>query len=257
MEYLPTPLDRHFTLPTVRRVPVSRPFAWLRAGARDLAANPIASLAYGLLFAIAGDLILIFAWRNPPLFTAAVSGFFLVAPLLAAGLYEISRRQAAGLSSTFIESLAGWRRNGQSMAMFGLLLALVAIAWERLSAILFALLAPAASPDLTAFVGSIVVGGEYRLLLGVWLLLGGGLALLVFALGAVSVPMLLDRNGDFVTAMMASLRAVLANPAPMLLWAAIIVGLTLTGFATLLFGLIVLMPLIGHASWHAYRDLVE
>lgn len=252
-----TPLDRHFSLPEVRRVALGRPLVWLRAGWRDLAANPIASLAYGLLFAIAGDFILLFAWRNPQLFTAAVSGFFLVAPLLAGGLYEISRRQAAGQASTFVDSLAGWRRNGQSMAMFGLLLALIGIAWERISAILFALLAPDLTPDLSAFVSSIVTSGDYRALLSAWLIAGGSLALLVFAISAVSVPMLLDRDTDFVTAMMTSLRAVVVNLDTMMLWAAMIVALTLLGFATLLFGLIVLMPLIGHASWHAYRDLVK
>ncbi|MBA3997699.1 MAG: hypothetical protein C0466_11080 [Candidatus Accumulibacter sp.] len=253
----PTPLDRHFNLPEVRRIAPDRPLVWLRAGWRDLAANPIASLSYGLLFAIGGDFILIFAWRSPQLFTAAVSGFFLIAPLLAGGLYEISRRRAAGRSSTFVDSLAGWRRNGQSIAMFGLLLALIGIAWERISAILFALLAPDLTPDLAAFVSSIFTSGAYRGLLAAWLVAGGSLALLVFAISAVSVPMLLDRDADFVTAMMTSLRAVGLNLETMVLWAALIVVLTLLGFATLLFGLVVLMPLIGHASWHAYRDLVK
>lgn len=252
-----TPLDRHFALPGVRRVAQDRPLAWLKAGWRDLCANPIASLAYGLLFAIAGDLILIFAWRSPHLFTVAISGFFLIAPLLAGGLYEISRRQAAGRTSSFIDSLAGWRRNGQSMAMFGLLLALVGIAWERLSAVLFALLAPDLTPNLSAFVSSILGAHEYRSLTVVWFVAGGSLALFVFAISATSVPMLLDRDTDFVTAMMTSLRAVSLNLETMVLWAGLIVLLTLVGFATLLFGLIVLMPLLGHASWHAYRDLVK
>jgi len=252
-----TPLDRHFALPRVRRIAQGRPLDWLSAGWRDLAANPIASLAYGLLFAIAGDLILIFAWRNAHLVTAAISGFFLIAPLLAGGLYEISRRQAAGESSTFVDSLAAWRRNGQSMAMFGLVLALIGIAWERLSAVFFALLAPDLEPDLSNFVSSILGSRDYRNLVIVWFIAGAGLALFVFAISAASVPMLLDRDTDFVTAMMTSLRAVSLNLDAMVLWAGMIVVLTLLGFATLLFGLIVLMPLIGHASWHAYRDLVE
>lgn len=252
-----TPLDRHFALPEVRHVALDRPLAWLKAGWHDLVANPIASLAYGLLFAIAGDLILLAAWHSAHLVTAAVSGFFLIAPLLATGLYEISRRQAAGQSSTFIDSLTGWRRNGQSIAMFGLLLALTGIAWERLSAVLFALLAPGLTPDLSAFISSILSSHEYRSLMIVWFIAGGSLALLVFALSAVSIPMLLDRDVDFVTAMMSSLRAVSDNLETMILWAGLIVVLTLLGFATLLFGLVVLMPLLGHASWHAYRDLVK
>ncbi len=257
MKDSPTQLDQHFALPEVRRVGLARPLCWLRAGGRDLLANPIASIAYGLLFAIAGDIILIFAWRNPYLFTAAVSGFFLIAPLLAGGLYEISRRQAVGLHTTFFDSLAGWRRNGQSMAMFGLLLLLVAIVWERTSAVFFALFVPELTPDLWAFVSGVLLNADYRALTLSWLVAGGVLASLVFAISAVSIPMLIDRNVDFVTAMMTSLRAVTVNPGTMLLWAALVVALTLAGFATLLFGLIVLMPLLGHASWHAYRDLVE
>jgi uncharacterized membrane protein len=91
----------------------------------------------------------------------------------------------------------------------------------------------------------------------IWILIGGTLALIVFALTVVSVPLLLDRKTDFITAMRTSLRTVDANLLVMTFWGAIVVTLTALGFLTLFFGLIVLMPLIGHASWHAYRDLVE
>ncbi len=257
MKDSPTPLDQHFALPNVRRIRHDRPQAWLRSGWQDMRANPIASLAYGLLFAIAGDVILIFAWRTPYLFTASVSGFFLIAPLLAGGLYEISRRQEAGQRTTFFESLACWTRNGQSMAMFGMLLAFAAIIWERTSAVFFALLIPGLAPDLWAFVPNVLLNPDYYGMTLSWLLVGSMLALLVFSVSAVSMPMLIDREVDFVTGMMTSMRAVIHNPGVMLLWAGMVVALTLTGFATLLFGLVVLMPLVGHASWHAYRDLVE
>jgi uncharacterized membrane protein len=250
-------LDQHFTQPAVRRIGFDRPLSWLKSGVRDMRANPIASLAYGLLFAIAGDFILIFAWRTPYLFTAAVSGFFLIAPLLAGGLYEISRRQAEGEHSTFFDSLACWGRNGQSMALFGLLLAFCAFIWERTSSLFFALIVPGLAPDLWAFVPNVLMNPDYRGLTLTWLLVGAILALLVFSASAVSIPMLIDRRVPAVTAMTTSLRAVVKNPGPLLLWAALVVALTLTGFATLLFGLIFLMPLLGHASWHAYRDLVE
>lgn len=252
-----SPLDQHFSLPKVRRIGPDRPLVWLRAGWRDLAANPLASLAYGLLFAISGDIILVFAWRNAHFFLAAISGFFLISPLLCAGIYEISRRREAGQTSTHIESLAGWSRNGESIAMLGLFLAFVGFVWERLSAVLFTLLIPESTPDLASFVSGIVRADEYRLLAIVWLVAGACLAFFVFAISAVSIPMLLDRDTDFVTAMMTSVRAVLLNPRAMVWWGALIVILTLIGFSTLLLGLIVLMPLIGHATWHAYRDLVE
>ena len=257
MKDSPTQFEQHFSLPEVRRIGLDRPLAWLKSGWHDMCANPIASLAYGLLFAIAGDLILIFAWRNPYLFTAAVSGFFLIAPLLAGGLYEISRRHAKGQHTTFIESLGGWGRNGQSMAMFGLLLALLSIVWERTSAVYFALFIPELAPDFWAFISGVLPNAEYRGLTAMWMIAGSILALFVFSISAISVPMLLDRDVDFVTAMITSLRAVSRNLETMVLWGGIIVILTLIGFATLLFGLIVLMPLIGHATWHAYCDLVK
>jgi len=244
-------------LPAVRHVAASRIAAWLAAGWRDLKANPIPSLAYGLLFGIGGDLILLASFGHPHLFTVAVSGFFLVAPLLAAGLYELSRQHAQGVHPIFIESLRAFRSNGQSIALFGLVLALITVLWERTSAIAFALLGDATAADVGQFLAQVVAGGGHTTFVIAWFVLGGMLALLTFALSVVSVPLMLDRDSDFVTAMLTSLHAFAANAGVLLLWAATIVALTLFGFATLLFGLVVIMPILGHASWHAYRDLVE
>lgn len=244
-----------FDLPAVRSVSADRPLAWLKAGWRDLKANPLPSLAYGLLFALGGDLIILAVLDHPHLLTVAISGFFLLAPLLAAGLYELSRASGRGERLLFIDSLRCFRRNGQSLALFGLLLALMAIIWERFSAVAFALI----GGDMvgSAVLSDIILGGEHLGFIATWFAIGGIMAMVVFALAVVSVPMMLDRDADVATAMLASLRGVAHNPGPLLLWAAIIVTLTLIGFATLLFGLVVLMPILGHASWHAYRDLVE
>lgn len=244
-------------LPTIRQISWDRPFFWLQAGWRDLKANPLPSLAYGILFALGGDLIILTVIRHPHLISVAVSGFFLLAPLLAAGLYELSRRTAQGEKILFIDSLRCFRRNGRSLALFGLFLGLTAILWERFSAIAFALLSAGNDLDSGAFLKEIVFSGEHDAFVIAWFALGAALALLVFALAVVAVPMLLDRDSDIVTAMMTSLEACVANGGPLLLWAALIVALTLTGFATLLFGLLVIMPILGHASWHAYRELVE
>lgn len=241
----------------VRSVAIGQPLVWLAAAWRDMRAYPIASLSYGLLFAIAGDLITLFAWRQGHFFIAATSGFMLIAPMLCGGLYEISRRREQGLPSTFLVSLAGGRRNFGELARFGLLLAIIGLSWERVSTLLFLLLAPHIPPDLLILLGEMHKLPENRDLLFIWVISGGTLALLVFAISVVSVPLLLDRQVDFVSAMRTSLRAVDANIRMMLLWAAIVATLTVLGIATLFFGLIVLMPLIGHASWHAYRDIVE
>lgn len=244
-------------LPVIRRITLDRPFAWLAAGWRDLKSNPLPSLAYGLLFAIGGDLIILATLDRPHLVTVAVSGFFLIAPLLAAGLYELSRRTAQGERILFIDSLSCFRRNGESLALFGLLLALITIFWERFSAIAFALLGSSAGTDAGLFIGSLLASGEHTAFIITWFALGGLIALFVFAMSVISVPMLLDHDADVATATMSSLRAFALNTLPLLLWAAIIVTLTLIGFVTLLFGLVVLMPILGHASWHAYRELVE
>ena len=113
--------------PVIRRVAAGRIGAWLAAGWGDLVANPIPSLAYGLLFGIGGDLILLASLGRPHLFTAALSGFFLLAPLLAVGLYELSRQHAAGTRPTFIDTLAAFRGNGRSIALFALVLGTITL----------------------------------------------------------------------------------------------------------------------------------
>lgn len=248
---------RGLPLPGIRQLVATRPLAWLRAGWHDLRANPLPSLAYGLLFALGGDLIILAALDYPHLVSVAISGFFLLAPLLAAGLYELSSSHARGEKLLFIESLRGFRRNGQSLAFFGLFLGLTTLFWERVSAIAFALVAVNSPDTAGVYLSDILLGGEHLALTLTWLLAGGALALFVFALSVVAVPMMQDRETDAVTAALASLRACRRNFLPLLLWAVLIVGLTLTGFATLLFGLVVILPILGHASWHAYRELVE
>lgn len=244
-------------LPAVRQIAWNRPFFWLQFAWQDLKANPLPSLAYGILFALGGDLIILALLRQPHLLTVAISGFFLVAPLLAAGLYELSRRTARGERILFIDSLRCFRRNGQSLAFFGLFLGLIAIIWERFSAVAFSLLGSGSALETGAFLREVVFSGGHGAFVATWFALGGMLALLVFALAVVAVPMMLDRDSDVITAMLTSLRAFTANFGTLLLWAAMIVTLTLLGFASLLFGLILFMPILGHASWHAYRELVE
>lgn len=245
-------------LPRVRRIGSDRPLVWLWQGWQDLRANPLPSLAYGLLFGLGGDLILLAALGHPHLVTAALSGFFLVAPLLAVGLYELSRARSVEVRLGFTDSILGVRRNLPSLTLFGLILALIGLFWERVSAILFALLSSQADIALFSFTGTLLTALQNWPLLLAWLTAGGILAGLVFACSVVAVPMMLDRPEiDPISAAIASLACVARNPLPMLLWAFLIVAFVLLGFATLLFGLVLLMPLLGHASWHAYKDLVE
>jgi uncharacterized membrane protein len=246
----------HATLPRVRTVNPARPWRWLKLGWQDMAANPFPSLAYGAFFALAGVLILGYASRLPYLFSAALSGFLLVGPVAAAGLYEISRQRDHGRSCSLRESLQGLRGHRHRLIYFGLMLAAVLLLWERLSSLLFGVFYPIEAPSLLTALSDILFSGLYTHFAVAFVLIGGVLAALVFAVSAVAIPMLLDRGVDIATAMHTSARAVAHNLGAMALWAGLIVAAMAIGFASLMFGMVILLPLVGHATWHAYRDLV-
>lgn len=250
-------LEQHFHLPHVREVGIDRPLLWLRAGWEDMRENLGASLSYGVILAALGYLLLSYAAELPYLFTAAVSGFFLIGPVAAAGLYEISRQHEQGHPVSFFGSLRGLRGHADGLAYFGAFLAIALIGWERISAVLFALFYDGNVADLSNFFRSVFLSGEHLPFVAAYLVVGAILATVVFALSVTAVPMLMDRKVDIVTAAMASLRAVAVNPAAMALWAAIIVGLVAVGFATMMVGMVILLPLLGHATWHAYRELMR
>lgn len=249
-------LGRHYELPEVRRVGPERPLAWLSAGWRDMAGNPLPALAYGLLFSLGGDFILLASLQQPLVFVGAISSFFLVAPLLAAGLYELSRQYAAGGDPGFLGSLAGLRRSAAPLVLFGLVLAMIILLWDRISTFAFAVVG-GSELGIAPFVSRLITGGEHRAFVAAWFILGALLAMFTFAISVVSVPMMLDRDTDFANAILTSLRAFSLNLEAMVLWGAIIGALTLIGFMTLLLGLVFIMPILGHASWHAYRELVK
>jgi len=244
-------------VPSVRQIPPRQILSWLSAGWRDVRANPVPSIAYGLLFGIGGDLILLASIGRPHLFALAVSGFFLIAPLLAVGLYELSRRRGAEPRPTFIDSLRIFRDNSKSIVLFGLLLGVITLIWERTSALTFAGLGNTAGSNIFQFASTTLATGNNTDVVLIWLALGAMLALFAFVISIVSLPLIIDRGADVMTAVMTRLSAFATNTTTLLLWAASIVALTLIGFATLLFGLVIIMPILGHASWHAYRDLIE
>ncbi|WP_341645703.1 DUF2189 domain-containing protein [Thauera sp. SDU_THAU2] len=249
-------LEQHFHLPRIRQVNASRPFHWLHMGWSDMRANLGTSLAYGFILAAIGYAILSYAATMPYLFTAAISGFLLIGPLAAAGLYEISRRHERGEPVSLAGSLRGLWQHADGMAYFGAFLAITLIGWERMSAILFALFYGGNLPEVTNFFGDVFLSGDHLSFVLAYMVAGGVLAAVVFALSAIAIPMMMDRDTDAITAAMTSLRAVAVNLGAMALWAALIVVLVALGFATMMIGMIVLLPLLGHATWHAYRDMV-
>jgi uncharacterized membrane protein len=240
--------------PGVRDIALSQPFEWLRLGARDLAREPGMSLAIGAVVAFIGALLMTAGWRATYAAPALLGGFLLVAPFFAIAVYRLSRGLESGGETPQMRRI--WRSNAGSIALFGLALVLAYIVWERLAAILFALFYDGEPLQWSRLPQELLLSGRYGTLLLAYFAVGALLAAAVFALSVVTAPLLVDRPLDTVTAMLTSLRCCTRNPAPMLLWAALIAALTVVGFATAMLGLIVIFPWLAHAGWHAYRDLV-
>lgn len=245
--------------PAVRSITTEAPWAWLAAGWRDLCRARGISLTYGLLFALGSAGLTAGLWYAdslhylPPL----AAGFLLVAPLLAIGLYEISRRLELGEEPRLRDALLAIRRAPTRLTFFGVLLTLALLFWMRLAFLLFALfMGTHAPPTPEMAMSHLLLTVEGLSLLIVGTLLGAILAALVFAVTVVSLPLVMDREIDAISAVIASLDAVRRNWKPLLLWAWLIAALTAVGIASFYLGLIVIFPLLGHASWHAYRALV-
>jgi uncharacterized membrane protein len=245
---------------TVEQVPFDAPWNWLAAGWRDLWTTPRVSLAYGVLFALlsVGLMLGLLVTGLPSLVLALAGGFLLVGPIAAVGLYEASRRLETGGSVDFGEVIrAGLNAPGQ-LGFFGAILAFLYFVWLQVAFLLFMLfLGSRGLPPPSEFVPTLLFTLNGLGLLVVGTAVGGILATVAFAISVISVPLLLTRRADAVTAIAASLAAVALNPKPMALWAALIASFMVFGIATLSVGLIFAFPLIGHATWHAYRDLVR
>jgi len=238
----------------IRRVPARQAVGWLNRGWDDLKHIGAAGLAHGALIAILGGVLLMLGSTHMYLTAAAVTGYLLVGPVMTTGLCELARRREAREPLGFDDSLAALTRNPEALLHFGGFLALIAVLWFVLSAILLsALSAPAPSLAVALWGGSSMFTPSQ--LLG-YIICGGVLAVVVFGVSVVSVPLIIDRHATAREAMRASMRVTLANFPAMLLWAGLIVGLTAIGFFTLLVGMVIVTPLLGYATWHAYRDLI-
>jgi uncharacterized membrane protein len=249
-----TPPD-HAPLP-VRRIAPLRPLAWLRLGFDDFVHAFGPSLAHGLIVMFGGLGILAIALRAWPVLPGAFSGFVLIGPILATGLYELSRRRAAGEQPRLAHALGAWRRGTPPLVGLGVLLAIAATLWVGVSALLTIGFVRGRIDTLESFLRHFVSGSP-AWVFPLWVLVGALGAAIVFAGTAVSVPLLLDRRIGVRRAVLTSVRAVGENPLALALWALVIMVAMALSMATLMAGFALAVPVIGHATWHAYRDLVD
>ena len=247
--------------PQIRRVALDRPWVWLAAGWRDLVAAP--GLQSGL-WPGAGDRrmarrSLLMLWLDLPYLVLPLSaGFFFVGPFIAVGLYEISRRREAGHVVDGQTSCSAWRRNPDQIALMGVLLLFFHLAWMRLAQLLFALFDWHTVPSWDRFMDLVWYSSRSLPFLAFGVACGAVLAAVAFAISAFSIPYLLDRrSSNMFEAIATSVAAVRINLRPMALWAALIVVLVVLGMVPGMIGLVVTLPLVAYATWHAYRDVVR
>ena len=240
----------------VREVALGAPFRWLALGWRDFTRAFGPSMLHGVIVTVAGLAIATIALRFWPILPGAFSGFVLVAPILATGLYELSRRLERGERPNLAQAMDAWTRGTRPLVWLGVGLAFGATAWVLFSSVLVALFVREPIVGFDGFLRHVVLS-EGSNLFWVWMLAGGIGAAFTFAATVVSVPLLLDRRTDLPSALVTSVRAVGANPLAMALWAAIIMVLTALSMATAMIGFAFAIPVVGHASWHAYRETVE
>ena len=241
---------------TLQPLTLADPFRWLARGAHDLKAAPGIAVFYGLCFWFMA-LVLGWVFRTKPEYTMSIaSGCLLLGPFLAMGLYDTSRRREAGLAPQLSESLTCWDSHMGSMGMLVLVLVVLELLWGRASLVVFAVFFNTGMPSTTGVIQAIFNPDNWEFL-AVYMLVGGAFAGLVFAVSAVSIPMILDRDTDAISAGITSLQAVFMNLDVMLLWAALLTFLVAAALLPFGAGLLLIGPWLGHASWHAYRGSVR
>jgi uncharacterized membrane protein len=246
--------------PRIRRVAIDRPWAWLAAGWDDLWSEPALSLCFGGVSVLAGWLAMaLLLWADLPYLVLPLSaGFFFIGPFMAVGLYEISRRLENRLVVDADAAFGAWRRNPEQIALMGLLLLLLHLAWMRAAQLLFAFFGWHTVPSWDRFMDLAWYSARSLPFLAIGVAVGAVLAAVAFAVGAFSMPYLLDRRqSNLFEAIATSVAAVRLNFRPMLLWAGLIVVLVTMAMLPGLLGLVVVLPVIAHATWHAYRDIVQ
>ena len=242
-----------FVVP-LRAVDLGAPWRWLALGWHDFRRAPAIGVFYGACFAAMGWLLWLLFNRAPAYMLALSAGFLLMGPSLCLGLYDVSRKLERGERPRLLASLTAWRTRTGTMAIFAAVLLVLEMLWARASLVVFAL-SFNGMPDFKGSLLALLDPANATFIVG-YLAVGAIFAGLIFAISVVAMPMILDRQTDAITAGLTSLRLCLTQALPMLAWGALLTVLVVLAMAPGFLGLLVVAPVLGHASWHAYRASV-
>ncbi len=231
------------------QVAASAPFRWLLLGLQDVIRMPFISAFYGLCFAAAAvSIILLVQWQGTHLvIIPSLVVYMLIGPFLALGLYDASWVREKGHRANLLHSMKAIGRNSSSQWAFVVLLVVCMIFWLRLATLLHALYPVEQGAPLRDFMPFLVSGS----------LVGFVLACVMFSISAFSIPLMMERRVDMMTAVFSSFNAVKSNIPAMIVWATLICSGTLIGFATYGVGMLFTMPVLGYGTWHAYREIIK
>jgi uncharacterized membrane protein len=244
--------------PRVNKIAFEQIWQWLEKGWSDIKTAPGYSLTYGAGIVLISGLITLLLVAGHLIFLVPflIASFFLVAPLLAIGLYQMSAHLERGESLKTCQALEAFKRNQGQLGIATGFLVMIMQLWILATVFLFIMLFNDPFPTWANFIPVVFLSGEHNLILLSITVVGAFFAACAFCISAITVPLLIDRPIDAFTAMRTSVRAVVVNWIPMLLWASLIVFIVGVGLFTFYLGLFIAVPLVGHATWHAYRDLV-
>tara|TARA_R110002073_G_scaffold6985_7_gene40412 strand:+ start:1308 stop:2081 length:774 start_codon:yes stop_codon:yes gene_type:complete len=241
---------------TLQKVRRDAPWNWLKAGWADMMRAPGVSLSYGLVFVGIGALITggLWALNLGAVAPVALSGFALIAPALAIGIYQVSRALERGEQPRFGDIISQFPERITQIAFLSLLLLLLLMAWLEIAQFMFVIIAPGTPLSPGAFLEFSLSEPAGMTLLVLGTIVGSALAGVAFAISVIAFPMLVDQDVDAVTALVASVTAVRRQPFVMFTWAWLIGFMTVAGTAFFLIGLALVFPWLAHASWHAYKE---
>lgn len=234
--------------------------AALSAGLRDFQKTAQYGLFFGLFYAFGGWLMIWFlaGIDMPYLVYPLASGFALIAPFVAAGLYEVSRRVEMGEDLNWGDVLGAiFSKRGKELRWMAIVTGFAFIIWIDIAIFLYVIFFGLQEINISDLLSVVIGTPEGALFLTVGNLVGAGLGMTVFSLTVVAFPLLLHKDVDFVTGMITSVQSVLKNPKTMISWAAFIAVMLAISLASFFIGIIVILPLLGHASWHLYRRAVS